>query len=121
MQIPCRNLPSLPEKEKLEDVIRYAEGMKKILTHPALVCYFSVDEPAWRGVQLGPYQSGYKLFRDYVDPWRPVFLNEAPRGTPEALRPSGAACDLYGIDIYPVPYPNNHSELADKTPTSVGK
>ena len=111
----------IPEKEKLEDVIRYAEGMKKTLAHPALVCYFSVDEPAWRGVQLGPYQSGYKLFRDYVDPWRPVFLNEAPRGTPEALRPSGAACDIYGIDIYPVPYPNNHSELADKTPTSVGK
>ena len=111
----------IPEKEKLEDVIRYAEGMKKTLSHPALVCYFSVDEPAWRGVQLGPYQSGYKLFRDYVDPWRPVFLNEAPRGTPEALRPSGAACDIYGIDIYPIPSPNNHSEIDDKTATSVGR
>ena len=111
----------LPEPEKLEDVIRYAESIKKTLAHPALVCYFSVDEPSWRGVQLGPYQSGYRLFRDFVDPWRPVFLNEAPRGTSEALRPSGDACDIYGVDIYPVPYPNNHSELDDKTPTSVGK
>ena len=111
----------IPEKDKLENVIQYAEGMKKTLAHPALVCYFSVDEPAWRGDQLGPYQSGYKLFRDHVDPWRPVFLNEAPRGTSEALRPSGAACDIYGIDIYPIPSPNNHSEIDDKTATSVGK
>jgi len=111
----------LPEAERLEDVIRYAESIKKTLAHPALVCYFSVDEPSWRGVQLGPYQSGYRLFRDFVDPWRPVYLNEAPRGTSEALRPSGNACDLYGVDIYPLPSPNNHSELDDKTATSVGK
>jgi len=111
----------IPEKDKLENVIRYAESMKKTLAHPALVCYFSVDEPAWRGVRLEPYQSGYKLFRDYIDPWRPVFLNEAPRGTSEALRPSGAACDIYGIDIYPIPSPNNHSEIDDKTATSVGR
>ena len=111
----------IPEKDKLENVIQYAEGMKKTLAHPALVCYFSVDEPSWRGVQLGPYQSGYKLFRDYVDPWRPVFLNEAPRGTSVALRPSGDACDIYGVDIYPIPSPNNHSEIEDKTATSVGK
>ena len=111
----------IPEKDKLESVIRYAEGMKKTLAHPALICYFSVDEPSWRGVQLGPYQNGYRLFRDFIDPWRPVFLNEAPRGTSEALRPSGDACDIYGIDIYPIPSPNNHSELDDKTATSVGK
>ena len=111
----------IPEKEKLEHVIQIAEGYKQTLAHPALVCYFSVDEPSWRGVQLGPYQNGYRLFRDYVDPWRPVYLNEAPRGTSEALRPSGDACDIYGIDIYPIPPPNPHSELDDKGITSVGK
>ena len=112
---------AIPEKDKLEHVIQLAEGYKKTLAHPALLCYFSTDEPSWRGVQLEPYQSGYRLFRDYVDPWRPVYLNEAPRGTSEALRPSGDACDLYGIDIYPIPPPNPHSELEDKGITSVGK
>ena len=112
---------AIPEKEKLEHVIQLAEGYKKTLAHPALLCYFSTDEPSWRGVQLEPYQNGYRLFRDYVDPWRPVYLNEAPRGTSEALRPSGDACDLYGIDIYPIPPPNPHSELEDKGITSVGK
>ena len=116
-----RIFADIPEKDKLEHVIQLAEGYKRTLAHPALVCYFSVDEPNWRGVQLGPYQTGYRLFRDYVDPWRPVFLNEAPRGTAEALRPSGDACDIYGIDIYPIPSPNNHSELDDKTATSVGR
>ncbi|MBQ6352268.1 MAG: hypothetical protein IJJ28_03250, partial [Lentisphaeria bacterium] len=112
---------SIPEKEKLEHVIQVAEGFRKNLAHPAVVCYFSTDEPSWRGVQLEPYQSGYRLFRDYIDPWRPVYLNEAPRGSAEALRPSGDACDLYGIDIYPIPPPNPHSELDDKGITSVGK
>ena len=109
-----------PEEEKA-----YLEEFKtrygKIAAHPAVVGYFSVDEPTWRGDPIEPYAAGYRFIRDEFDAWRPVYINEAPRGSAGSLRPVAGACDVYGVDIYPVPSPNPHSELADKTVTSVGK
>ena len=93
----------------------------KLVEHPALVGYFSVDEPTWRGDPIEPYAAGYRLLRDEFDPWRPVYINEAPRGSADSLRPVANACDVYGVDIYPIPSPNPHSELDDKFVTSVGK
>ena len=44
----------------------------------------------------------------------------APRGSVEDHLPYAAAADFYGIDIYPVPA-GSHSNLEDRTLTSVGK
>ena len=122
-------LPEMPSKvfrvRNAEEAKKYLAEFKKkygrIAEHPAVVGYFSVDEPTWRGDPIEPYAAGYRLIRDEFDAWRPVYINEAPRGTVESLRPVPNACDIYGVDIYPVPSPNPHSELDDKTVTSVGK
>jgi hypothetical protein len=108
-------------EERREFLADFNKKYGKLVEHPALVGYFSVDEPTWRGDPLEPYAAGYRLLRDEFDPWRPVYINEAPRGSADSLRPVADACDVYGVDIYPVPSPNPHSELDDKTVTSVGK
>ena len=44
-----------------------------------------------------------------------------PRGTVEEQREYADCCDIFGVDIYPVPVPNSHSHLEDKTLSCVGK
>ena len=122
-------LPEMPAKvfrirtpeETKEYLAEFKNKYGKLAEHPAVVGYFSVDEPTWRGDPIEPYAAGYRFLRDEFDAWRPVYINEAPRGTVESLRPVPNACDIYGVDIYPIPSPNPHSELDDKTATSVGK
>ncbi len=122
-------LPEMPKRLfKIRTQDQAQEFMKDfktifgyLVSHPAVVGYFSVDEPTWGGIPLAPYAAGYRLLRDEFDPWRPVYINEAPRGTTDSLRPVMGACDIYGVDIYPIPSPNPHSGLEDKTATSVGK
>ena len=109
-----------PEEER-EYLAEYLKRLGKLAEHPAVVGYFSVDEPTWRGDPIEPYAAGYRFIRDRVDAWRPVYINEAPRGSTDSLRPVANACDIYGVDIYPIPSPNPHSELDDKFVTSVGK
>ena len=55
-----------------------------------------------------------------MDPYHPVAYVEAPRGTPDEWRPYAQYCDVFGIDIYPVPEESGHSELTEKGPRSVG-
>ena len=125
-------LYALPEMPKTVFTVRTPEAAREYLAefkkkygwlaeHHAVIGYFSVDEPTWRGDPIEPYAAGYRFIRDEFDPWRPVYINEAPRGTVESLRPVANACDIYGVDIYPIPSPNPHSELDDKTMTSVGR
>jgi len=92
----------------------------RAMKHPATIAWFSTDEPAWSGRPVAPYQRLYEAM-SRLDPYRPVFLNEAPRGKVEDLRAYANVCDTYGVDIYPIPSPNSHSDLTDKTMTSVGK
>ena len=122
-------LPEMPAKvfrirsaeEAKEYLVEFRKRYGKVAEHPAVIGYFSVDEPTWRGDPIEPYAAGYRFLRDEFDAWRPVYINEAPRGGAESLRPVANACDIYGVDIYPIPSPNPHSELDDKTITSVGK
>ena len=88
--------------------------------HPALFGYFMVDEPLWGGKSNVPLKASYDTYRE-VDPYHPVWINAAPRNEVEDLRPYGEACDIWGCDIYPIPSPNSHSGIEDKTMTSVGK
>ena len=91
-----------------------------IRRHPSLFGYFMVDEPLWGGKSYGMLQASYETYRE-VDPYHPVWINAAPRNEVEDLRPYGEACDIWGCDIYPIPSPNSHSGIEDKTMTSVGK
>ena len=99
---------------------KYRKAMAKHLAHPSLIGYYNTDEPAWRGISSEKLLEAYEYIRK-VDPYRPIMLNEAPRGNISDLRSYAAAGDAYGVDIYPVPEPNAHSGLADKNMTSVGK
>ncbi len=99
---------------------RVYEILPEIKDHPALFGYFLVDEPAWAGIPLANVINGYELLKK-LDPYHPVWINAAPRGSTEEHTMYAAGSDIYGLDIYPVPYPNSHSNLDDQTMTSVGK
>ena len=88
--------------------------------HPALLGYYLVDEPLWCGRPLQPIIDSYQFHRR-LDPYRPIWINMAPRGTVADLAKYNRACDITGVDIYPVPEGGSHSEMDDKTLSSVGK
>ena len=115
-------LPASDRKEDLDNFAQtlYAIMSKRVLEHPALLGWFYTDEPAWAGVPLKRLHAGYEIIRR-IDPYHPVWLNEAPRGLVDLHTKVSRSSDIYGIDIYPVPYPNAHSALEDKGMTSVGK
>lgn len=54
---------------------------------------------------------------------RPVWMNYAPRNTPDDLRRFAAAADIVGCDIYPVPITpaTRHSDLVNRELSSVGE
>jgi|GEM_PF-1976435 len=92
----------------------------EVRAHEALFGYFLVDEPFWTGVPAEALQRCYRELQR-LDPYRPVWINAAPRGTIAEQQPYAASADIYGVDIYPIPYPSSHSHLEDRSPSSVGK
>ena len=93
---------------------------KEMREHPAFFGYFMIDEPLWGGKPYSPLAASLEIYKEF-DPYHPVWINAAPRNEVEDLIPYGEACDIYGVDIYPIPSPNSHSGLDDKGITSVGK
>ncbi len=91
----------------------------KVLQHPALIGFNLVDEP---------YESGFPpeiLNRCYdalkkLAPYHLVWVNCGPPGTIDDQRAFMDACDMTGVDIYPVGGPW-HSSLPDKSQTCVEK
>jgi hypothetical protein len=92
----------------------------KVMKHPALLGYVLADEPFWCGKPLKNLIASYKIIKS-IDPYHPVWVNAAPRGAVAVHRKYSQAADIYGADIYPIPYPNSHSGLEDKNMTCVGK
>ena len=92
----------------------------EIREHPAFFGYFIADEPLWSGIPHQIFEEIHAIHQEF-DPAHPTWINAAPRNEISELKPYGAACDIYGVDIYPVPWPNNHSGLEDKTLTACGK
>jgi hypothetical protein len=94
----------------LEQIVDTVKG------HPGLGAWKGVDEPAHGHVPPSGCIAVYKRLR-LLDPDHPVVVIEAPRapgptrGSPDrrltaaAVRPYAAACDIHGIDIYPVSRP----------------
>ncbi len=92
----------------------------EVLNHPALFCYFLRDEPFWVGYPLKVLDRCHKELQR-LDPYRPVWINAAPRGSYADQQPFAKLCDIYGVDIYPIPDSAGHSHLEDKTIACVGK
>lgn len=92
----------------------------EVLRHPALLGHFLADEPGWTGSLAPALEAGYRYYCE-LDPYHPVWINAAPRGTVGSHRNYSRAADIYGLDIYPVPVPNSHSGLADKNLTCIGE
>ncbi|MCC6145839.1 MAG: hypothetical protein IT368_18685 [Candidatus Hydrogenedentes bacterium] len=65
--------------------------------------------------------AGYERLRE-IDPHHPVWMNHAPRNSIAQLAVFNAGADIVGCDIYPLPVGPSvgHSDLMDKTMTSVG-
>jgi hypothetical protein len=100
----------LSRKALLERVVNTVRG------HPGLGAWKGADEPAHGHVGAPGCVAVYKHLRS-VDPDHPVVLIQAPRGpaptphghdtplTEAAIAPYAAACDIHGVDIYPVSKP----------------
>jgi len=116
------NVPRTADETKLRLWQHHTDTVltKEVLSHPALLGYFLSDEPYWNGISMKSLKYAYE-FLCKRDPYRPVWIVSAPRGTVEEQRAYAEYCDVFGVDIYPVPAPNDHSHLEDKSLSCVGK
>jgi hypothetical protein len=109
--------PQAPKrKEQLREVVT------RFRCHPALAVWKTKDEPAW-GEPAEPVDgmlAAYKFLKE-IDPDHPAWINHAPRNTVEIWREYCKACDITGIDIYPVSVPmGGSSHLPNKEISVVG-
>jgi len=109
-----------------------------LIGHRALLFRESVDEPAWTNndperARLAPEPliRGYRALRQ-IDLLHPVFLNHAPWNPVETLQRYNEACDIVGVDIYPIiprgirpqyalTADGRHGNLPNQTPSCVGE
>jgi hypothetical protein len=93
----------------LDEVVSAVQG------HAGLGVWKGIDEPALGRVPVEGCIAVYRHLRS-LDPDHPVAIIEAPRApaatsgrtvplTAAAVRPYAAACDIHGVDIYPVSVP----------------
>ena len=107
-------------------------------THPALLFWESMDEPAWTdGNPALARASAQSLAKGYqylnsLDTNHPVYLNHAPRNTADTLRAYNSGCDIVCVDVYPIIPPGmkpmyaitpegRHGDLPNQTPSCVGE
>jgi hypothetical protein len=100
----------LGKKALLDRIVNTFKG------HPGLGAWKGSDEPALGRVPASGCAAVYQHLRT-IDPEHPVVLIEAPRApgpnpgdptrpmTAAAVRPYSPACDIHGVDIYPVSIP----------------
>jgi len=96
------------------------EFVGRVKNHPALLVYESQDEPVWRQLPLDVFVEGYHELKR-LDPDHPLWTNHAPRNTVEDLTIYARSSDIIGTDMYPVPEPQGHSDMADKTLAITGE
>jgi hypothetical protein len=101
---------NLAHQPLLEEIVRAVKG------HPGLGVWKGADEPAHGRVRASGLVAVFERVRA-LDPDHPLAIIEAPRDpapakdrpdrplTAAALRPYAAACDIHGVDIYPVSVP----------------
>ena len=107
----------------LKLVSHYCMDNPQVTQHPAFLGYHNADEPAWMGSDCDTLVKKYRQMAE-LDPYHPVWMNHAPRNDIETLKMYNEACDVSGVDIYPVtssPKGSDHSDLDDRTISCVGK
>ena len=106
------NAPDRPEHlRKVVERFKY---------HPALAVWKTEDEPAWGKVPVQGLMEAYKYLKQ-IDPDHPAWMVHAPRDTVELLREYCKACDITGLDIYPVSVPmGKHGHFPNKDLSVVG-
>ena len=115
---PCFDLtPQSKERYKRTFLTRFTP---KVRQHPALLAYYTCDEPLWGGLDYHPL-IWTREFLHEIDPYHPVWINHAPRNEVPDLTNYGYGCDITGVDIYPTaPMPNGHCGLEDRSLNCVG-
>lgn len=117
---------TLANKALLTEIVNTVKG------HPGLGVWKGADEPAHGHIAA----KGLVAVLNHVhslDPDHPLAIIEAPRApsvekggsdrvlTVDAIRPYAAACDIHGVDIYPVSVPpGKHAGRANKDISVVG-
>ena len=117
---------TLANKALLTEIVNTVKG------HPGLGVWKGADEPAHGHLAA----KGLVAVLNHVhslDPDHPLAIIEAPRApsvekggsdrvlTVDAIRPYAAACDIHGVDIYPVSVPpGKHAGRANKDISVVG-
>jgi hypothetical protein len=98
----------LGHRTLLDEIVAEVKG------HPGLGVWKGADEPAHGRRPAAKLVEVYRHLRG-IDPSHPVAIIEAPRnpapraGQPDrpltaaGIRPYAAACDIHGVDIYPIP------------------
>lgn len=126
------NLNLAADEDKRRSAL--ASTVEALREHSALLVWEGPDEALWnifyphnqpdaprkaREAAAG-FLRGYNALKQ-LDPDHPLWFNHAPRNTIAALAEFNRACDISGCDIYPVPpYRTGHSDLADRSLSSVG-
>ena len=95
------------------------EIVNAVKEHPGLGVWKGADEPAHGHLAPGGLAAVLNHVRS-LDPDHPLAIIEAP--TPlSGLRPYADACDIHGVDIYPVSVPpGKHAGRANKDISVVG-
>src|SRR5262249_12600949 len=114
----------LGRKRLLDEIVQTVRG------HPGLGVWKGADEPAHGRVPVAGLVAVLEHLRS-LDPDHPLAIIEAPRNpaaapgardrvlTAAALRPYAAACDIHGVDIYPVSVPPGRHAGRSNTDISV--
>jgi hypothetical protein len=100
---------NLSQQALLDRIVSSVKG------HPGLGVWKGADEPAHGHVPAAGCVNVYEHLKT-ADPDHPLAIIEAPRGpapagghdvplTAAAIEPYAAACDIHGVDIYPVSSP----------------
>ena len=86
---------------------------------PQFLFWLGPDEPVWNHRNVDRCFDGYLTLRT-LDPYHPVYTNHAPRNTLAELARWNSGTDIAGVDVYPVPEPQVHSDQPDRTIAVVG-
>lgn len=119
----------------LDDDLGHASLLDRVVDavkgHPGLGVWKGADEPAHGHVPPAGLVAVYERLRAR-DPDHPVAIIEAPRApslkphgpdrplTQAAVRPYAAACDIHGVDIYPVSSPPGRHAGGPPVKTDIG-
>jgi len=104
---------TLANKALLTEIVNAVKG------HPGLGVWKGADEPAHGHIPAGGLAAVLKHVHS-LDPDHPLAIIEAPRPLSD-LKPYAAACDIHGVDIYPVSVPpGKHAGRTNKDISVVG-